>query len=172
MRKLLASMLGLAVGSLMLGGVADAATPHDPPHLVSITGNIFMYDEDTWPESDDVGNSMVYVQTSVGSNVPSGTASAEGCVDDEVRVVVSYRVDDSLEWPGWVLVTPTYRLYEGASCGTTDLDGAVGLDPVWVGPNESVNLAPARVHNTAEGGDWAEVTVSVRNSTTVPAARN
>jgi hypothetical protein len=51
--------------------------------------------------------------------------------------------------------------------GTTDLDGVIELDGFWVGPNESVDLRPSRVHNTDEGADWAEVAVSARNDTVV-----
>jgi hypothetical protein len=165
MRRLVAVLAALAMGSFVLVGVASPASAHNAPHLISITGTIHIVDDD-WPDSDDVGNRGVNIQTSVGSTVPSVTASGQGCVD-EVRVVVSYRIDDNLQFPGWLFVTPSYRLYEGTGCGTTDLDGALNPSGFWVGPNAIVSLARVRIHNTSEGGDWADITVSVRNTTTL-----
>ncbi|MCW6009896.1 hypothetical protein K1W54_35940 [Micromonospora sp. CPCC 205371] len=167
MRRFLAVVAALAVGGLTLVGLASPASAHNPPHLISITGNMHILDDDNWPETDDVGDRSFNIQTSVGSTAPSATVSAQGCVDDEVRVVVSYRVDDNNTFPGWVFVTPSYRLFEGASCSTTDLDGTLNPAGFWVGPNQIVSRASVRVNNTAEGGDWADITVTVRNTTTV-----
>lgn len=165
MRKLVASLVALAVGGLTLAGLSSPASAHDPAHLVSITGNIRIVDGD-WPDGDDVGDRGINLQTSVGSTVPSVTASGQGCVD-EVRVVVSYRIDDNTSFPGWIFVTPTYRLYEGTGCGTTDLDGTLSPGGFWVGPNQIVNRSSVRIHNTDEGDDRADITVTVRNTTTV-----
>lgn len=167
MRKLLAVLVALAMGGLTLVATASPASAHDAPHLLSITGNMHIVDDDGWLESDDVGDRAINIQTSVGSTQPSVSVSAQGCVDDEVRVVVSYRIDDNNSFPGWVFVTPTYRLYEGSSCGTTDLDGTLNPAGFWVGPNQIVSRPSVRINNTAEGGDRADITVSVRNTTTV-----
>jgi hypothetical protein len=165
MRKLAPPLMALAAGVLTLAGLASPASAHNPAHLISITGNIHIVDDD-WPDGDDVGDRGINLQTSVGSTVPSVTASGQGCVD-EVRVVVSYRIDDNTEFPGWIFVTPTYRLYEGTGCGTTDLDGTLSPGGFWVGPNQIVTRPSVRIHNTAEGGDRADITVSIRNTTTV-----
>jgi hypothetical protein len=167
MRRLVMALAALAVGGTALLGMASPASAHNPPHLISIAGNMHIVDDDGWLESDDVGDRAFNIQTSVGSTTPSVNVSAQGCVDDEVRVVVSYRIDDNTTYPGWVFVTPTYRLYEGSSCGTTDLDGTLSPAGFWVGPNGIVSRSSVRINNTSEGGDRADITVTVRNTTTL-----
>lgn len=86
----------------------------------------------------------------------------EGCAGDEVRVFLYVDVRDG---PNDRSITATVyaRLYEGTSCSTSDLDGSRSAGTFTIPANTTISVPTFRVKNTQEGGDWADLTVTIRN---------
>lgn len=157
-RSLSAASAVLATAAMIAVPTSQASAGDD--HSVSIAGVIHIVDDESWPWSDEVGSISYNETISIGKNINERTYTASGCVGGEVRVEASYRV---VHEGNAIRVYPTFRLYEGTSCGNGDLDGVTTaasfpLDSGWQTSGEY------HVYNTAEGGDRADITMTVTNS--------
>lgn len=166
MRRLIGSLIGLLTVGLVVGLTASPAQAHAINHSVNLSGSMNILDDESWPFSDERGTRNFNNNVIVGRNLSTTSSTASGCVGGEVRVEVQFVVIDNESFPGWIQVDPLIRLFEGTSCSTGDLDGTVNPAIFWVGPNSSVTQT-FRVNNTAEGGDRADVTYNVVNSTSL-----
>jgi hypothetical protein len=122
-----------------------------------------IHDDEPWPFADEqeyfnLGNEFL------GAPEPSRPlVDTRGyhCAGDEVRIEYQQRVQLSLTSPGWVFVTLTAQMYEGASCATRDLDGQATTS-FWIAPGQTLTRS-LTVHNTDEGGDWATLSYVLNN---------
>jgi hypothetical protein len=99
-----------------------------------------------------------------GTVTPANPVVASGpsrwCAGGEVRVESSRRIQ--LAENGWVLVTLTLELYEGASCYSNDLDGR-RTTSFWIAPGATAKTA-LTVRNDDEGGDYATYNYVLKNA--------
>lgn len=165
-RILGAALAVLVAAGLMVGLTTGPASAHSINHSVNLSGNMAILDDESWPFSDERGNRGFNNNVIVGRNLSTAVSTATGCVGGEVRAEIRFTVIDNETFPGWIQVDPLIRLFEGTSCSSGDLDGTTDPPWFWVGPNSSVSQT-FRVSNTDEGGDRADITYNVVNSTTV-----
>ncbi|MCX5233067.1 hypothetical protein [Streptomyces sp. NBC_00233] len=163
-RRLLAVTTTTAAAvALALAGPLGTAHA-DVTGFVKITPklNVFIHDEDSGLDPDDTGRFFLTgVTQTLGFDPlrPIGnekswtfTKDAAGnplCIDEvraEIKVVV--RLTDT---HGSMVTSQTTKLFEGASCDTTDWDGFGGTDNTLTGYfNGERGLATHTVFNTAE----------------------
>ncbi|HYN95624.1 MAG TPA: hypothetical protein VES42_17390 [Pilimelia sp.] len=122
MFPLVIAMIGAMVVAL---APASPASAHPGFHVIVLEGSMSITDED-WPDSDDYGFKRFSGVINLPPTATSGSARFEGCAD-EVRVVLEVVATHSLSLfaDGRVVVTTRTKLYEGASCATTDLELSV-----------------------------------------------
>jgi hypothetical protein len=159
----LLAALALAVGifASVLTGPASAATsarqidPQDGSY-------VYIHDDETFFDENELFDMSHLTSLVVSPGHLVSTLSSEECAGGEVRVAYQIRSELSKTAPGWVLVTLSAQLYEGASCQTTDLDGKASTS-FWIGPGatESRTLT---VHNDQEGGDYAKLQFAFKNT--------
>ncbi|HLL67698.1 MAG TPA: hypothetical protein VK453_18580 [Micromonosporaceae bacterium] len=117
MKRLMAAVLATVGAVALVVLPAGSASAHPSYHSIGVWGHMNITDAD-WPDGDDHN----YVEFSGGASVSEATPTAslrfEGC-SDEVRVVLDVTIVHQPNQP-WVTVNTRTRLYEGASCATTD----------------------------------------------------
>ena len=151
----LVALLVAAFGTIasMLASSASAAT--SARQIVTEQDSfVFINDDESWPLSDEKATFNLS-NKGFGIVAPSHRIETRGessyCAGDEVRAAYQVRSQLDSTSPGWVYVTMSAQLYEGASCATTDLDGS-GSISFWMAPGQSLGKTLV-VKNTAEGGD-------------------
>lgn len=119
MKRLISAGL-VALGAVSLAVVpAGPASAHLGTHTVSISGHMSITDAD-WPDGDDHKHVDILKSVTLSGAEPSQTVRFTGCAD-EVRVVLDVAFSHTAT--GGLQAATHTRLYEGASCSTTDLDG-------------------------------------------------
>src|SRR5215218_3765571 len=152
-------LVALVVASAALAFVmASPASAADPlwtagQARVVTSPNIswLIVDDETWsPDytSFYVPNEMWGV---LGWNEKSFDKKISRCGGDEVRVELE--VQGTTNAFQVLNVKARLKLYEGASCATTDLDGTSPWKYFQIRPGEYLSYIPMEVENTAEGGD-------------------
>ena len=144
------------------GLTAAPAFAHGNYHNVEVSGSMYLVDDESWG-SDETGWHSFTGAATVGNWITQNSYSTNHCVGGEVRGDLRVTVDDSAQYPGWVLATVDAKLYEGTSCSTGDLDGHRRYSR-WVAAGGSENFT-FRVNNTDEGGDYIDFNFNVRNHT-------
>lgn len=115
----------ISVALATLGAVALAIVPagpasaHQGAHTVMLVGNMSITDAD-WPDGDDHKNVDIQQVVTLSAAEQTQTVRFTGCAD-EVRVVLDVTISHTT-LSGDLLINTHTRLYEGASCSTTDLD--------------------------------------------------
>jgi hypothetical protein len=136
---------------------AGAASAHAGPHVVYLEVSMTIKDAD-WPDSDDYAYPSWSRQLRLSEATPSATTRFEGCAD-EVRVILDVQAshNPSPFANGDVTIKTKTRLYEGSSCGTTDLERSMSrsfVAPEYVGGYDSWTINDS-------GGDSASVYLRV-----------
>ena len=162
MSRLSTFAVGLPVAVLATGLTAAPAFAHGNYHNVEVSGSLYLVDDESWGSNETGWHSFTGAVT-VGDWITQNSYSTNGCVGGEVRGELRVTVDDSAQYPGWVLAHVDARLYEGTSCGTGDLDGHRAFSR-WVAAGASEHFQ-FRVHNDDEGGDFVDFNFNVRNHT-------
>ena len=161
----LAVVTAVALGLLasIFAGTASAATVkrHVDPQPGS---SLYIHDDESWPYADesrtfDMSNQYLGV---LSPTLPTDEYGVSHCAGDEVRVNHQHRTQLSQTSPGWVLVTLSAQMYEGASCYSNDLDGQASI-AFWVAPGQTVNKN-LTVRNDDEGGDYARLNYIIKNA--------
>lgn len=152
----------LAVAVALVTLAAGPAGAHHKTHNVYISGNMYIVDSEPWPFPAERRRVYFNGVVNVGPSQPAATFVAEGCAGDEVRVFLYVQIQDG---PNDRSVTTTVltRLYEGTSCSTSDFDGSRLAGTFTVPADTTIPVPTFRVRNTAEGGDWADLTVKIHN---------
>jgi len=151
----------VVLAAIVVPGTASAATTArqiDP----QVGAYLYIHDSDVFSDENQLFD-MSYIASLVVS--PShlvSTLSSQECTGGEVRVVYDLRAEYSTTSPGWAWVTLSAKLYEGASCRTTDLDGTASTS-FWIGPDATEGRT-LTVHNDDEGGDYAKLHVTFTNT--------
>jgi hypothetical protein len=136
---------------------AGAASAHAGPHVVYLDVSMTIKDAD-WPDGDDYAYPKWTRQLKINVDTPSASTQFEGCAD-EVRVLLDVLVshNPSPFANGDVSVQTKTRLYEGASCSTTDLEKSTNRAFVareYVGYTDSYVISDS-------GGDSASIRLRV-----------
>jgi hypothetical protein len=136
---------------------AGAASAHAGPHVVYLQVSMTIKDAD-WPDSDDYAYPKWTRELRLSVDTPSASTQFEGCAD-EVRVILDVTAshNPSPFANGDVAIKTKTRLYEGSSCGTTDLEKSTSrafLAPEYVGATDSWVISDS-------GGDSASIRVRV-----------
>ncbi|HLL69003.1 MAG TPA: hypothetical protein VK453_25310 [Micromonosporaceae bacterium] len=118
MKRLIAAVLTTVAAMALVVLPASSASAHPNDHTVAVSGSMYIHDSDFqgWDDEDVSFHKLVVVS----GDAPVATMRFQGCAD-EVRVVLDVTVVHEAG-AGRVNVTTRTRLYEGASCATTDLD--------------------------------------------------
>jgi hypothetical protein len=164
MRRFLTVLGGATAAAALALGPAGPASAHDGFHNVEISGHMDILDDESWPFSDERAFVPFNGTVTVGPFNTTRSYSTSGCAGDEVRIELRVDIEDSTSSPGWVLARATARMYEGTDCFSGDFDGQAARS-FWV-PRNGTSTQTFRVNNTAEGGDYADLKVVVRNTTT------
>jgi hypothetical protein len=166
-KNLLRGVALAAAACALVFVTAPAASAADPLWtagqarvVMSPNINWLIVDDESWKDdltSFYVPNEMWGV---LGWNQKSFFRSIERCGGDEVRVVLEvagttnvFQVMD---------VKARLKLYEGASCATTDLDGQSPWKHFQMRPGEYLSPIALEVKNTEEGGDESRMGFSLR----------
>jgi hypothetical protein len=130
---------------------------------VSIAGSMFVFDHD-WPDGSESQSFNFQNTVFVGSEAPLDLLRKEGCVDNEVRAELHLTV--KLASDEGIMIDGQLKLYEGASCSTNDLDGQTTV--AFFVPKDQVRSFSLRLQNTDEGGDFIDLTMTVKNTAVAP----
>jgi hypothetical protein len=151
----------MAVALATVGfGAAPAHAHHGGLHRIDMTGTIYLLDDETF--GDDETASYAFSGWHDSSTVTGWVEvlNRDFCAGDEVRV--NLRVSLRLVPSGNAEIQSSATFYEGTSCSTTDHDGDSSAGPAAATWN-SFNTLSYRVNNTAEGNDWAQISLCVEN---------
>lgn len=129
-------------------------------NLVNYRLSMKIKDDESWPFNDEYTNRSVTGVMMLDGTNPSREILDVGRCGGEVRIEARYTFTRAAS--GTVSVQGGLKLYEGTSTSTNDLDGQATVTGS-IAANGSGTLAK-RVSNTDEGGDWADVRLSVTNS--------
>jgi hypothetical protein len=129
-------------------------------NLINYTLSMRIKDDENWPDDDEYANRSVSGVIQLDDSTPSREILDIGRCGGEVRVEARYTFSRAAG--GAINVNGTLRLYEGTSDSSSDLDGTATVSGT-ISANGGGTLA-RRVDNTDEGGDWADVTLTVSNS--------
>jgi hypothetical protein len=145
----------VAVGAALIP--AGAASAHAGPHTVYLDVSMTIKDAD-WPDRDDYAYPTWTRQLKLNVDTPKASTQFEGCAD-EVRVLLDVLVshNPSPFANGNITVKTKTRLYEGTSCGTTDLESSTDrsfVAPEYVGATDSWVISDS-------GGDSASIRLRV-----------
>ena len=127
--------------------------------LINVSG--WMQIKDDEPFSDDYfTHTTSFPAFHVSSGVPTvykqWVVRAGGEIRVELDLTFNYQAGTEA-----IKVDYKTRLYEGTSENTGDLDGSIsGSATVSRNANRQIAFT---VHNTAEGGDWAQISLNVFN---------
>ncbi|SDM01379.1 hypothetical protein SAMN05660642_01332 [Geodermatophilus siccatus] len=149
--------LALALPASLLLGPAQPAAAFGG-HTVTVTGGIVLNDDEG--DFDNPSQSGIDFTRKMGLThlAPSSSIFVSYCHGDEVRgeftVTATLQANDDVVWQ------PHLKLYEGASCDTSDLDGELSGQFRTLPPNFHQE-ARIFVPNSDEGGDWASVRYDV-----------
>lgn len=117
-------------------------------------------DDENWPDNHEYANKSVPGTFLLDDANPQRHILDIGRCGGEVRVEAGFNFSRTTN--GAVSIVGNLKLYEGTSENSSDLDGTESINDV-VEANRSITLTK-RVNNTAEGGDWADITLTVNNS--------
>ncbi|MDO5706930.1 MAG: hypothetical protein Q4G49_17905 [Paracoccus sp. (in: a-proteobacteria)] len=129
-------------------------------NLINYTLTMRIKDDESWPQNDEYSNRSVSGTFLLDDANPARQVLDIGRCGGEVRIEARYLFQRAAV--GGVTIAGDLKLYEGTSTSSNDLDGHVTFTGT-AAADGTVTLA-RRVSNTDEGGDWADVTLTVRNS--------
>lgn len=144
----------IAMGAALIP--AGAASAHAGPHTVYLDVSMTIKDDDA-PFGDEYAYPEWERELKLTVDKPSASTRFEGCAD-EVRVVLDVTVShDPDPWANHdVAVKTRTRLYEGASCRTTDLEASTSrsfIAPEYVGAMD--------IWSVNSGDDGASISLKV-----------
>ncbi len=151
--------------ALAMAGTAVPAHADEVNNRVTLSGSIYMLDDDLWPNPDDSGTHLFSTSVRVGGSTFSKSFATAGCVGGEVYGHLLVIVEDHAN--GWVKVRARGRLYEGSSCPNGDLDGDSGEKVLWVAPNRSGTLQFRVDNGEPFDAGYNKYTLRVQNVTPV-----
>jgi len=129
---------------------------------IHISSTMKIHDDETFGDDDFTRTTTlapIILGTSAGySRQVTFAGRAGGEIRVEVLLTLTLRPNDLS-----VVVSYLIKLFEGTSESTNDLDGQVEGSGV-VGKDRTVEIRAKRVKNDDEGGDWADVIMSVVNA--------
>lgn len=141
-------------------GGQPVAGPQVSRHIV-VTAVISLTDDEFWAD-DEHGHAERRDEQWVDSWDPQGVLQLVGKAGGELRVELNTTA--AVRPDGAVRVGIDVRLYEGTSEESTDLDGSRSILEL-VPPGQNVQV-PIRINNDDEGGDFADITLTISNSDT------
>lgn len=142
------------------GGGNPAPAPQVSRHVIA-TAHIDITDDETFG-SNEHGQVDRRDERWVDSWDPQGVMTLIGVAGDEVRVEL--RADAAVRPDGSVRVGVNVKLFEGTSDTTDDLDGERSINQIV--PVDQVVQIPIQIKNDDEGGDHAEISLVISNSST------
>lgn len=142
------------------GGGNPAPVPQVSRHVI-ISASMYITDDETFG-SNEHGRAEGRDERWVDSWDPQGVMQLIGKAGGEVRVELAAAA--AIRPDGSVRVVIDVKLFEGTSEETNDLDGTVSTTQIV--PVDQVTQIPIRINNTDEGGDFADLTLTISNSST------
>jgi hypothetical protein len=142
-----------SVGAPPLDSVVRAIAP----------SSMTIVDDEPWPYSDEVGTFNLADELLGWTHCPDRLKDTEvitRCAGDEVRVELIVTTSRSIYSPT-VLVSIRAHLFEGTWCWSNDLDGDKPITSFQMSPGDIVSKS-LRVDNTDEGGDYANIKLTLR----------
>ena len=137
----------------------DLAPPAEDFRLLRITGGVKIHDSESFGDDEDSGVFPVFKDMHLQ---PWSTHDDFTWVQGwggEMRIELGIRGD--LHVGRGVRVSVDYRLFEGASEETSDLDGTYHRDDDL--PPDTWRTFGLRLANDDEGGDWAQIDLKFEN---------
>ncbi|ADB33229.1 LGFP repeat protein [Kribbella flavida DSM 17836] len=150
---------GLTIQTVGSGG-NPAPAPQVQRHIIA-TAHIAITDHETFG-SNEHGRADRRDERWIDSWDPQGVMTLVGVAGGEVRVEVV--ADAAVRPDGSVRVGVNVKLFEGTSETTDDLDGVRSTSQVV--PRDQVVQIPINIRNDDEGGDHAEISLVISNSST------
>lgn len=144
-------------GGLQLSNFGEP-TPPLIRRLVTVTASMEITDDETFG-SNEHGSANGQTQDTVANDHPRGLFSLIGKAGGEVRVEININAIASVE--GGVNISGNIKLYEGESTESDDLDGTTEIS-AYVARDRTITQL-LNVRNTAEGGDFADITLVIGN---------
>lgn len=142
------------------GGGNPSPVPQVSRHVI-ISASMYLTDDETFG-SNEHGRAEGRDERWVDSWDPQGVMQLIGKAGGEMRVELAAAA--AIRPDGSVRVVIDVKLFEGTSEETNDLDGTVSTTQII--PVDQVTQIPIRINNTDEGGDFADITLTVSNSST------
>jgi len=150
---------GLTIQTVGSGGTSTPA-PQVSRHII-VSAHMDITDDETFG-SNEHGQADRRDERWVDSWDPQGVMTLVGVAGDEVRVEVY--ADAAVRPDGSVRIGVQVKLFEGTSDTTDDLDGVRSINQVV--PVDQVVQIPIRINNDDEGGDHAEISLVISNTST------
>lgn len=141
-------------------GNTPAPAPQVQRHVI-ITAAMDLTDDETFG-SNEHGHAERHDERWVDSWDPQGVMSLIGKAGGEMRVELAATA--SVRPDGGVRISIEAKLFEGTSEETGDLDGTNAV--VQLVPAGAIVQIPLRVNNDDEGGDFADISLTISNSAT------
>lgn len=155
---------GTAASGLTIQSVGGGGNPAPAPQVsrhVIITASMDITDDEFWAD-----NEHAHVERRderwVDSWDPQGVMQLIGKCGGEVRVELAATA--AMRPDGSARIQIEVKLYEGTSEETTDLDGTRSTSVV-VNADQIVQV-PIRINNDDEGGDFADISLVISNTST------
>ena len=126
--------------------------------LVTVSAHMELTDDETFG-SNEHGSQNGQGQVYITNKLAMGLISLVGKAGGEMRVELT--VDCIATVEGDVFVTGKVKLFEGTSEETDDLDGTFDISLTVI--RDGIITQPIHVRNTDEGGDFADITLTITN---------
>lgn len=151
-------------GAIKIQNVGNGGQPALAPEVnrhVIITASMDITDDEFWAD-DEHSHVEGRDERWVDSWDPQGVMRLVGKCGGEVRVEVAATA--AVRPDGSIRLLVAVDLYEGTSEESTDHDGH--RDANQVVPVDGIVQVPIRINNDDEGGDFADISLTVSNSST------
>jgi hypothetical protein len=144
-----------------MGSVAGPAMADNNVHYLTLGGSTYITDDETFADEHCTRGLSGYDSAQLPFDTTANVADTNNGCGGEIRV--EFYVTGWLYEDGGFCSNINVRLYEGVSESTNDLDGTLNIDGQCAGPGQTITVSNT-VRNTAEGGDKASFTLTLRPS--------
>jgi hypothetical protein len=143
------------------GSVAGPAMADTNVHYLTLGGSTHITDDETFSDEHCDRGLSGYDSAQLPFDTTANISDTNNKCGGEIRV--EFDVTGWLYEDGGFCSNINVRLYEGTSESTNDLDGTLSINGVCAGPGQTAVINNT-VYNTAEGGDKASFTLTLRPS--------
>jgi hypothetical protein len=158
--RLLSKLALISVGTIaFFGSTAGPAMADNNVHYLTLGGSTYITDDETFADEHCTRGLSGYDSAQLPFDTTANVSDTNNKCGGEIRV--EFHVTGWLYDDGGFCSNIAVKLYEGTSESTNDLDGTLNINGQCVGPVQIITISDT-VHNTAEGGDKASFTLTLR----------